>query len=443
MKADYLCAGIRSADACLGEPRRYSCLRVPGLLMACMLGVIGCGSADASSPASQPGIDGAVEASAEDAGSDEEVGEEHIGNDADAALPTLVGDPKFKTHIVLDDMRWTKAPQLATHGDSVFLVGTVGSTAPAVDGKAIFRAKASGATSFGSITPLGTARGSPEYASTAIHVEADGSIDVAFIDETDGADRPTTITRRRRSTEGKWSDGDVVVSDSLVRKAVALTGSGNALDLFWTEQERVWHASAAGGAPFGAPSMAIDAWVGTEPAASTLADGRAAFLVAADSAWVGIENGDQFAREEINGLGDGLYLAGPSLSAAPDGRTFAAFRAVEGGIYVAERSPEGEWELTNPFHDVVRGPASVVADQYGYLHLFWADGDGVSYAYRSRDKTWSAAAHATICDYNYGVWGAITWGPSVLRAHVVTEDSPGGADENRRVSYAMFEVAVQ
>jgi hypothetical protein len=322
------------------------------MMLTAATGLSACGSSEGSDTsvdagndvlADSPMSDGSDASDASDALPDSEWdggvdGQSDSESDAEITNPRLVGTPVFKFSSEMVDMPWAKSPKLGTFANDVFLVSTVGVTAPEKDGTAVFRSKSSSAHSFGAKHQVGQTRGEPEFVGTDLRVMENGSVDVLFTDQRNDQGRPTSLALRRRSPSGDWGEAETIVSDDTFRPAVAMTGTSDRLDLFWVQQERVWHTSRLEGGSFEAPVVAMDARVETQPVACTLADGRAFFVVARDGAWAGIEEGEVFLREDIVELSDPAYMSGPSCASTPDGRGFAAFHDVTGGIFVAERS---------------------------------------------------------------------------------------------------------
>lgn len=347
-------------------------------------------------------------------------------------LKLLGADPEVELSERIEAAADVKFPMLGAHEDRVYLAGTRAQQATLWTKTAL--------ASFTSYEELGAARGQADYAATALNVRADGALDVGILDQSDEKARPTTISvRTRPALATSFGAPRVIVSDMTFRPFLALTAAKDGVFVFWDQGERVWFSREGA-----APAIAVDSPPGTFARATLRSDGSPLFVHAADGAWAGVWSAGKFTRETIQpAQGDtGPYYASPSAATLPDGRVVVAMRSVKPGVHLATRDLSGKWTTTTPFADTAGGTVSVVADPLGQVHLFWAviakdpTQNGVKYAFRRADGTWSKPALAVVADFVNHASGAITW-KGGFRAHVVVEDFGGAGMRTRYVRFAV------
>lgn len=363
--------------------------------------------------------------------------------DVSAPAPTaLVAPPVAKLGFRVDGMTNTKAPMLAAVGGEVLLAGTVAKLKSGADGRATVRAKAPSAAAFGVPSDLGDARGQPDYAGTSIHVAADGATSVAFLDQSDEKTRPVSLWFTRRDASKAWTTKEKVATTTDVTTLwyfVDLTTAPAGSFVFTANKDqKVQYARNTGGG-WSAQALAHADGVAMFMRATTLADGRPLFVHAYDGAWAGAWTGAAFTSETINPAGGARFLAEPTVAALPDGRAIAAFRSVDPGIWVAERSAAGVWSLGKVFDDKAEGIVAVATDAYGFSHLAWTNGAKVQYAVRPPKGAWSTPVSAD-APTTKAASLAVTWEGSLLRAHVACEEWPADALFTR---YVMFEATAK
>lgn len=273
----------------------------------------------------------------------------------------------------------TKFPALAAAAGAVHLAANRDRA------DAIYAARAAGADGFTPFERVGPAEGQPDYSTASVAVAPDGRVVYAWVNQP-----ARTISLRVRSAQG-WGATSVVVSGEPfpVHPAVAVTSDG-AIVVVWRNPDRPFRArrSLDGGATWG-PIQSLSTGAGVN--APDLAAGPAGQLAVAFtqgeadrlqvyvSTWVG---GSFAAPGRVTAL-SGDY-ADPSVSYAPDGRLYVAWRGVaEGGgaagVFFAERQADGSYPVARLIGGKVAGRVSIEADAARNLHVLWTAAAGGSY----------------------------------------------------------------
>lgn len=285
-----------------------------------------------------------------------------------------VAAPAFAGQGQIGGVSEVKFPRVATTPSQVHVAANINRAT------ASLWSKAATAPDFGAPTTLGVAEGQPDYSTASLAVGPDGAIVVAWVNQPQ-----RTIFMRRRPAGQDWG-APVVVADRQPFPVfpTVIVGADGAITVAWRNPDRpfVFRRSTTDGAGWG-PITNLSERAGLNQAA--LAAGPDGALAAAYTQAFGdrlqvvaaIWNGASFTPQRVTDL-NGDY-ADPSLSYAPDGRLYVAWRGVAesggaSGVFYAEQQPDGTWPPARLIGGKVAGVVSIAADQAGNLHMLWTAG---------------------------------------------------------------------
>jgi hypothetical protein len=226
-------------------------------------------------------------------------------------------------------------------------------------------------------TRLGDAPGQSDFSSTAIAVDPQGNVHYAWINQSE-----QNINYRFRPATGDWGPTRVIVSGGgqfRVNLDLAVSSDGTifaawrapdtpVLYRLSTDNGASWRDVGDGGAiseraAFGFPSLAAGP-NGEIMAAYTQTDGDLLNVYVAEF------TGSGWNRQQVSLAGQ--TAAGPSATISGTGVRYVAWRAVEGGLFFAERQPDGSWPVSRLVNDPeIFDPVNILADAQNNLHIFW------------------------------------------------------------------------
>ncbi|WP_029215573.1 sialidase family protein [Kallotenue papyrolyticum] len=140
-------------------------------------------------------------------------------------------------------------------------------------------------------------------------------------------------------------------------------------------------------------------------------------------------NGTNFDIASVSS--DPAYEADPTITVAPNGTLYAAWRVVGAAPVWAERTARG-WNVQALGPGEAAGPVAINADAGGNLHVAWSSNNGgnaqeIFYRVRPAGEQWSATVNVSgngaVYDTNVAVLG-VSGNPIV--AHVAFESFPAG-----------------
>lgn len=362
-----------------------------------------------------------------------------------APLVQAQTDPGLRvvTELTLSNSREVKYPAVIAGNDFVHVAGNINRE------NAVLWSKAASASSFPNPFELGPAEGQPDFSSTALAKGPDGSIYVAWINNP-----ARTVFMRRRDTAGNWGPTRVVDRGSSFpyKPAIGVSSTGQ-IWVAWLIPDRParYTFSTDGGANWAGDRDLSD--VGAFNSVLGLAGGpggSAAITFTAGSGgrlqiFVGLWSGSAFTIQRVTPSGSDY--ADSSVSIAPDGKVYVAYRGVaesggNAGMFYAERQADGSWPRSRLAGGPVSGTASVNADEGGNLHFSWlaqvSGANQVFYAFKPstsapRGPVGSGRRGAIFNARGYGSVGTGAYN------HAVAEEFTGAG---LRTLYSLFQANV-
>lgn len=309
--------------------------------------------------------------------------------------------------------------------------------------------KAATANSFPNPFALGPAEGQPDFSTTSVNKGPDGSIYAAWVNQ-----GSRTIFMRQRNTAGVWGPTRTVDRGSTfpVKPEIAVSSSGQ-IFVAWRDPDRPirFRFSSDGGVSWSNARSVSEEVAYDSPV--TLAGGPSGAMAVTFTAgaggrlqvFAGLWNGSAFAVQRITTLG-GDY-ADSSISIAPDGKIYAAWRGVaesggNSGVFYAERAADGSWPRSRLAGGKVAGTTSINADEGGNLHFTWiaqpAGSNQIFYAFKPAADAprGPVASGDTGALFNTRGFGSAADG---AYNHVVTEEFSGSG---LRTRYSLFQANV-
>lgn len=340
----------------------------------------------------------------------------------------------------LPNSREGKFPDVVAGGDQVYITAPVNRTSAAV------WSKPAGANSFPNPFLAGPAEGQPDYSPSSVALGPDGSLYVAWINQPS-----RTIYLRRRDPAGTWGPTRTADRGSSfpvgINVAVSSTGQ---IFVIWRDPDSSakYRFSGDGGENWSARrNLSEGAVYGSPPDVSAGPNGAvgATYVAAAGGnlqIYVALWNGSNFDTRRITALG-GDY-SDPSISFAPDGRVYAAWRGVGEsggniGVFYAERQADGSWPRSRLAGGKVTGTVSINADEQGNLHVSWIaeprGGNQLFYAFKPATGNFvgPVASGDTGGIFNPRGYGSVA---NSVYAHVALEEFSGSSLSTR---YSLFQ----
>jgi len=253
--------------------------------------------------------------------------------------------------------------------------------------------KAASASAFGSPFDLGPAEDQPDFSTTSVAIGPDGSTWAAWVNQPS-----RTIYLRQRNPQGQWGPRRTVDgSSSFPINIEVAVSSNNQIFVAWRDIDRPirYRFSTNSGENWSSRRDVSD--VIAYRGAFGLAGGPGGRVGVAFTAgfgnklqiFVGLWNGTSFTTSRISP--SGADWADPTISFAPSGQTYVAWRGVtntggNAGAFFAERQPDGSWPRSRLVGGLVDGPVTINADEAGNLHMAWigepSGGRTVFYAFK-------------------------------------------------------------
>jgi hypothetical protein len=327
----------------------------------------------------------------------------------------------------------TKLPDIAGSSNQVYMTSTPGDYNSGGSVRVWQKKDSDGAVPNG--TNIGDASGQADYRTSTVAVGPGGVTYVSWVDR----DSNTSYISSKPAN-GSWSGRKKVVGGGSGRTApdMAVSSSG-AIFLIWSEGGKAiyrvsrdngdsWSGGVAvyGDAPYRRVSVAAG------PNGQVIAG----YASNKGQIVVGIWNGSSFDSKVI--ASSGGFLADATVSIGGNGKFYAAWRSASGGIYYAERQPDGSWPSSRLAGGQAFGVVAINADPAGNIHIGWSSDLSskwdLYYAYKPVNSDWQGpqrvafgvtlanpAITATISDATYG--------------HVAVERFSGG---NPSLTYVLF-----
>lgn len=331
--------------------------------------------------------------------------------------------PAFEAQGTISGATEVKFPHVAAFGPNVHVAANINREA------ATYWTKQDTAPTFGAGQSLGVAEGQPDYSTTTITTGKDGTLYYAWVNQ------PTrTISLRVKRPGQDWTPPQLVVSGQPfpVFPEIAVTSDGQ-LFVVWRNPDRpfMYRRSVDGGATWG-PIQALSD--GTAVNIADLAVGPQGQLAVAYMGgerdrlqiYVATWNGSGFTKARVTPL-NGDY-ADPSVTFAPDGRLFVAWRGVAergstSGVFFAERQADGSYPVARLVSGQVQGRVSLEADDAGNLHAIWNAGGKVWYSVKPANGPWAGPVDAPAAGGTvFNVHAAVSVGTGgAIYAHAVSE----------------------
>lgn len=231
---------------------------------------------------------------------------------------------------------------------------------------AFYWEKRDSAGSFPDGRSLGEAEGQPDFSNATVSVGADGKIYYTWID---GEGDNRRILMRVRSPDADFGNTQTVVGADRFRVYVNATASSTGqIFVAWNEDSRFrYRTSSDGGASWSNTRQVANVESLNYPWLAAGPNGEVAIAFgSAGVIYYGEWNGSGF---DISQIASGGFLSDPTVTFAPDGTPYVAWRRVEGGIFYAERQSNGSWGVSRLLDGTAFGKVSITADTAGNLHL--------------------------------------------------------------------------
>jgi len=256
------------------------------------------------------------------------------------------------------------------------------------------------ASSFGDPANLGSVSQSTNYANASIAVTQDGTAYAVWITY------KSNISIRRKPVNGNWETTNRVYSTSafLTGVDIAVATDGK-IFVTWNENFLYrYRTSTNGGA----------SWSGTQNVTSKkprslmkLASGTNGQIIAGfagddGNVYAAPWNGSSFDTVNVTPFKTSSdYFADPTVSVAPNGKFYIAFRngSDAGGVFYSERQANNSWPVSKLAGGPVYGTVSIDADDNNNLHMFWSGqasgGYDMWYAFKPVTGDWQGPVQAT------------------------------------------------
>ena len=265
-----------------------------------------------------------------------------------------------------------KYPHVTAFGSQVYVSGNANRASAFVWAKEVT------AVGFPGPTELGAAGGQPDFSSTSAARGPDGSIYVAWVNQPS-----RTIYLRQRNPAGTWGATRIVDRDSSfpVAPEVGVSSTGQIFVAWRIPDSSVrFSRSSDGGVSWTTAATVSDAAAfASQIGLSGGPNGSMGVTFTAGEGdnlhiFVGLWNGASFTVTRITTLG--ADYADSSITLAPNGRIYAAWRGVDdaggdSGVFYAERMADGNWPRVRLASGKVSGTVNVRADEDGSLHFAW------------------------------------------------------------------------
>ena len=276
------------------------------------------------------------------------------------------------TEFRVPDSTDVKFPHVTAFSNQVYVSGNANRASAFVWAKEVT------AIGFPGPTEVGAAGGQPDFSSTSIARGPDGSIYVAWVNQPS-----RTIYLRQRNPAGTWGATRTVDRDSSfpVAPEVGVSSTGQ-IFVAWRipDAQARFSRSSDGGVTWTSATTVSDAVAfSSQIGLSGGPNGSMGLTFTAGEAdslqiFVGLWNGASFAVTRITTLG--ADYADSSITLAPNGRIYAAWRGVDSsggnsGVFYAERTADGNWPRVRLASGKVSGTVNVHADEDSSLHFAW------------------------------------------------------------------------
>jgi hypothetical protein len=312
-------------------------------------------------------------------------------------IPRLLIQPSSGGILPFSDS--AKYPSIDAHAGSVY----VGSNA---DRRyAAFWAKPDASTSlpiFGDRNIIGEASADPDWTTVSLTTADDGTIYMVWTEQ-DGEN--TRVLLRRRPPGAAWEPVRQVIGyENFHVNAEVGVSSDNVVFVLWRVPDQPVQARVSynGGISWVSgtfevgPQVALGApQIATGPAGQVLvayasADGRIFASQWSGSGFVS----RQVSDGNVDPAPDFFGNSDPSVTIAPNGRAYVAWRTANAVLY-AERRDDGSWPdsvLAVAEDGEVAGRVAITADEQNNLHVFWlarlATTFDLFYAYKMPAANW-------------------------------------------------------
>lgn len=337
----------------------------------------------------------------------------------------------------------TKLPSVATGVGRVYVTWTTEKDVSEVD-----RPERQG--SFG-LESLGRTNGDPTYRNSSVAVGRDGTEHVVWI--SDG----NAIRYRRKPFNQPWS-GEVVISRGFGFANgvdIAVQGSDRIFVVVRTgepEDGSLWFVYSTNGGQSWSPTIPVASGVSYRFFGRIAADPNGGPVMIAftgrynTSIYVGEWNGQNFTISCVScaRFGGRTNLFDPAIAITPAGTPYVIWRDInsDGGIYYAERQPNGSWGVSRVWAfptDYVNSVA-IAADAANNVHMAWIEGGATWYLVRNRKGELSTAIRVArpngdLGGFRSGVDIAATALYDRSVAHIVWESFAG----SQHIRYARVE----
>ncbi|MEP7188774.1 MAG: sialidase family protein, partial [Roseiflexaceae bacterium] len=256
------------------------------------------------------------------------------------------------------------------------------------------------APSFGEPANLGSVSQSTNYANASIAVAPDGTAYAVWITY------KSNISIRRKPANGTWETANrVYTTGSFINGVDIAVASDGKIFVTWNENFLYrYRTSTNGGAN----------WSGTQIVTSKkprslmkLASGTNGQIIAGFSGddgnvYAAPWNGSSFDTVNVTPFKTSSdYFADPTVSVAPNGKFYIAFRNGNdaGGVFYSERQSNNSWPVSKLAGGPVYGVVSIDADDNNNLHIFWSGqasgGFDMWYAFKPATGDWQGPVQAT------------------------------------------------
>lgn len=336
------------------------------------------------------------------------------------------------TASTLPSSREVKFPHVLARNGAVYATGVAGRSS------VNYWAKAESAIEFGAPLSLGRSTGGlPDYLDTSLVAAPDGATYVSWthLDE-------NRIYLRRQEPNGAWGPTRVVANADFPIFAEVGVGTDGTLFVVWNEPSRSakYRISRDQGATWsGTVNLGDGAAFSDQMDIATSSTGEVAVVwtgTAGDSlqVFLGIWNGTGFNVRRVTTFESSF--ADATVTYTPNGTLYVAWRGVAGGVFYAERKPDGTFPRSRLTGNTAEGLININSDESGNLHFSWvarpSGGTVLYYAYKEAgqpERGPLAYGDGTI----FNPHASASVGSQIYN-HVVYEQFSGGL----RTRYALF-----